>query len=338
MARISILVASVALAAGLGAIGAMATPTDPGGTFLDDDGNVHEPSIEAVADREITVGCDRAGTVYCPSQPVSRAQMATFLARALDLPAATSDHFTDDTNSTHEENINRVADAEISLGCGGTNYCPDAGLTRAQMATFLARALDLPAATSDHFTDDTNSTHEENINRVADAEISLGCGGTNYCPQDTLTRAQMATFLTRALDLTPLDPAPRPQTTTGIQLATFEFTFDCAEDIDCPGELSVPVDSAFFVLEGWDLENWSISSELDRQAFEDPATRTDFSFNGGDALNTEETFEVDANDTAQKRYSFQFPGSLTGTHELEVRWYQSNVLRFSVIVELTIET
>ena len=45
--------------------------------------SVRAPAIAAIAAAGITFGCD-AGR-YCPDEPVTRAQMATFLARALDL-------------------------------------------------------------------------------------------------------------------------------------------------------------------------------------------------------------------------------------------------------------
>ena len=89
--------------------------------------------------------------------------MASFLVRALDLPAATQDWFTDDEASIHESNINRIAEAGIASGCGGTKYCPKAVVSREQMASFLARALDLSGAAPDAFTDDETSIHEPNV-------------------------------------------------------------------------------------------------------------------------------------------------------------------------------
>ena len=74
--------------------------------------------------------------------------MATFLTRALKLPEPRHDFFTDDDGTTHENNINRLAEAGLSQGCNppdNDRYCPDQAITRAQMATFLARALDLIA-------------------------------------------------------------------------------------------------------------------------------------------------------------------------------------------------
>jgi hypothetical protein len=114
--------------------------------------------------------------------------------------------FTDDDGNTHEANIEAICDQEITQGCDAGNpalYCPDDLVTRAQMASFLARALNLDAGSGDRFTDDDGNTHEANIEAIADAAITLGCdtSGTLYCPADFVTRAQMASFLARALDL-----------------------------------------------------------------------------------------------------------------------------------------
>jgi hypothetical protein len=126
--------------------------------------------------------------------------MATFLVRALDLPAATRDYYTDDEGSIHEPNINALARAGITVGCDSGRFCPNGTVTRAQMATFLVRALDLPRADDDHFTDDEGWTHEANINALAESGITHGCGSTTFCPNGRVTRGQMAAFLHRALD------------------------------------------------------------------------------------------------------------------------------------------
>ncbi|MBW3613501.1 MAG: PQQ-dependent sugar dehydrogenase [Chloroflexi bacterium] len=144
----------------------------------------------------LTSGC--GGDRFCPKGAVARDQMASFLARALRLPAALRDHFSDDNGNKHEENINRIADAGITFGCGGGRYCPSGLVPRDQMASFLARALDLPPATRDHFTDDTGNRHENNINRFAEAGITHGCSATTFCPKGLTVREQMAAFLHRA--------------------------------------------------------------------------------------------------------------------------------------------
>ena len=63
----------------------------------------------------------------------------------------------------------------ITGGCAPTLFCPNARVTRAQMAMFLDRALDLPAATTDYFDDDDGRTGEASINALAKAAITGGC-------------------------------------------------------------------------------------------------------------------------------------------------------------------
>jgi len=139
--------------------------------------------------------------MYCPNGLVTRGQMATFLSRALSLPATSTDFFTDDENSVHENNINKIAAAGITAGCGPTTFCPNGLVTRAQMATFLSRGYSLPAATTNYFTDDAGSVHENNINKIRAAGITTGCGPTTYCPNGLVTRGQMAAFISRAAAL-----------------------------------------------------------------------------------------------------------------------------------------
>jgi hypothetical protein len=176
-------------------------PASAGSVFDDvDDGSTHAANIAALAEWGITAGCNTAGTLFCPNDPVNRGQMGTFMSRAFVTPTTSLDYFIDDETSVHQSAINSVASAGITQGCGTYLYCPFDSLTRAQMATFLVRALDLPSTGTDYFTDDNGSTHEAAINSVAAADITLGCGGTQFCPNNTITRAQMASFLVRSLE------------------------------------------------------------------------------------------------------------------------------------------
>ena len=146
----------------------------------------------------LTTGC--GVKLYCPNEAVSRAEMASFLVRALDLPPSEIDAFSDDDGTTHEADINALAAAEITSGCGPTTFCPTAPVSRAAMASFLVRALDLPASASDVFTDDAGSTHEADINALAAAGITTGCGPETFCPTSSVSRGQMAAFLHRAFE------------------------------------------------------------------------------------------------------------------------------------------
>jgi poly-gamma-glutamate capsule biosynthesis protein CapA/YwtB (metallophosphatase superfamily) len=212
---------SVVLAAGLSmttlrtGVIAEEAMLDPGGTFFDDDGNIHEGAIEAIADAGITRGCQDPD-LYCPDQPVTRGQMAAFLGRALNLPAATSDPFRDDDGSIFEADIAALAAAGITRGCAPESFCPEESVSRAEMAAFLTRALDLPRNDGDPFGDDDGSVFEADIAALAAAGITLGCdppANDSFCPDDPVQRDQMASFLARALELRLRTVAPRPAVT-----------------------------------------------------------------------------------------------------------------------------
>jgi hypothetical protein len=174
------------------------TPGGSSGPFSDIYGSVFYADIVWLYEAGITGGCGSGR--FCPNAWVTREQMASFLVRALDLPAATDDHFWDDGASMHEPDINALYEAGITGGCGQGQFCPSQPVSRAEMASFLSRALVLAASDENAFWDDNGSMHEPNINAVAAASIASGCADGRYCPDDHVTRAQMAAFLHRALD------------------------------------------------------------------------------------------------------------------------------------------
>ena len=177
------------------AAGLEAVYCDPSG-FMDIAASGFKTEIRWARDTGLTRGC--ATDLFCPLAVVNREQMASFLARVLRLPSASRDFFTDDEDSGHEADINRIAAAGLTLGCGGTQFCPLADVTREQMATFLRRAYSLPTTTRDYFTDDAGSRHEADINRLAASGITRGCAPTEFCPTTAVTREQMVAFLYRA--------------------------------------------------------------------------------------------------------------------------------------------
>jgi hypothetical protein len=124
--------------------------------------------------------------------------------------------FVDDDASVHEPNIEAIAAAGITKGCNppaNDRYCPVDGVTRGEMAAFLARGNDMKPSDEDHFTDDTGHTFENVINSLAAAGITKGCNppeNDRFCPNDTISRGEMATFLARAMGLEPIVPPERP--------------------------------------------------------------------------------------------------------------------------------
>jgi serine protease len=167
--------------------------------------------IETFATSGITGGC--APETYCPDNPVSRAQMAIFLERAMNggsyqPPPATGAVFLDvAATGFGAAFIEQFSRDGITGGCGGGNYCPSRPVTRAQMAVFILRAkygadFQPPSATGQVFADvgagDFAAAYIEQFSREG---ITGGCGGGNYCPNDVVTRAQMAVFLVKGFNL-----------------------------------------------------------------------------------------------------------------------------------------
>ena len=118
---------------------------------------------------------------------------------------------------THARNVECLKGTGITSGETATTYNPPGLVSRAQMANFIARMIDeandldapggttipdLPTAGAapDAFTDDENATTaEDNINRLAAANVVQGKTATTFAPTENVTRAQMATFIAEAL-------------------------------------------------------------------------------------------------------------------------------------------
>ena len=176
----------------------LVTDETPAATpFTDISSSPFKSEIEWLYGSGITSGC--SPTLFCPTGSVTREQMASFLVRALGLPSTTQDFFTDDDSSIHQADINRLAAAGVTGGCGPGIFCPGSNVTREQMASFLVRGFDLASAPTDYFVDDETSIHEADINSLAQSGITGGCGPGIFCPGSNVTREQMAAFLYRAM-------------------------------------------------------------------------------------------------------------------------------------------
>lgn len=104
---------------------------------------------EQLADLGITVGCGARATYHCPYAVVTHGQMAGFLRKAFDLPQDATSLFADIEGGFSSESIEAFAATGIPGGCAvyPDYFCPEAPVSRGQMATALARLLGLvPAA------------------------------------------------------------------------------------------------------------------------------------------------------------------------------------------------
>jgi SpoIID/LytB domain protein len=166
--------------------------------FEDDDGTTHEYTTVWVHAAGIAGGT--SATRFDPSRNVTRAQMATFINNTFAVPAATRHHFDDvAAGAPHARAINALAEAGIASGTGERRFSPDAPVTRAQMATFLANAAGWERSSgSTRFADvPAGSTHASSIAAIDREGVTSGCTADRYCPQDHVTRGQMTAFLYR---------------------------------------------------------------------------------------------------------------------------------------------
>ncbi|HVR78680.1 MAG TPA: peptidoglycan DD-metalloendopeptidase family protein [Acidimicrobiia bacterium] len=177
------------------------------GSFRDDDHSVHEANIDKIFAQGITLGCNPpTNDQFCPERNITRGEMAAFIARALNLTAMTGTSPYDDVDAhLFSIAVDKIQTAGIGFGCDVDSFCPDRPLERDEMAELLVRAFDYenPEA-QDFFTDDTDNPFHDSINRLAAAGITVGCNppdNDRYCPDRQLTRAEMATFFVRSLDL-----------------------------------------------------------------------------------------------------------------------------------------
>ena len=102
--------------------------------------------------------------------------------------------------------IEELAREGIASGCSASPplFCPNNTLTRAEMAVWLigARHENPPPATGTRFADvPANYWAARWIEQLAADGITAGCGGGNYCPEQPITRGEMAVFLAVAFHL-----------------------------------------------------------------------------------------------------------------------------------------
>jgi hypothetical protein len=155
----------------------------------------------------ITDGCSVQPLDFCPDDQLNRETMAIFIVRAVyngsnSFPYSTTPHFGDVSPADFGFPwIQRLFELGITSGCGSGNFCPNDPVTRADLAILIIRMRYGATATFDYpttpyFTDVTPATFGWSwIQRMAEDNITSGCGQGLYCPNDPVTRGEMAIFI-----------------------------------------------------------------------------------------------------------------------------------------------
>ena len=174
--------------------------------------DVHAASIDCITAYGMAKGFDDGS--YGPTLPVSRAQMASFVARLMKdagvaLPTNPPDAFPGDDGDVHELAINQLAALGVldgTTGQTGDRYNVSDPMKREDMAQILFNAYLVIVGESlppgpDAFTDDSSSDNQAAINSLAQVGVVEGTGGGLYDPTGSVSRAQMASFFVRYMQL-----------------------------------------------------------------------------------------------------------------------------------------
>ncbi len=192
-------------------------PAEPAcqGRFCDEDGSVHQTNIEQIAIWEITLGCDADDpTKFCPSAQITRRQMAAFLYRAVNrlgpIPPPAGIEITDVPTDAWYRTF---ADWVVSTGAFAApdgEFNPGGVVTRADMAVMMIasfpniNAVDEPEGLFNDVAG-VDPAVVRAVEGMYHTGVTKGCSTTplNYCPNQPVTRAQMASFFVRAVNYTP---------------------------------------------------------------------------------------------------------------------------------------
>lgn len=167
--------------------------------------------------------------------------------------------FADDDGSVHEADIIALYERGITRGCDVARYCPERAVSRGEMATMLVRAFGL-TGTGDGFSDTEGSIHRSAISTLAANGITRGCAPGRFCPERSITRGEMATFLVRVLGLGPAPSAGFDDTVSSEHasaidsLAAAGITRGCSPTSFCPHDRVTRGQLASFLIRA--LRHW----------------------------------------------------------------------------------
>jgi hypothetical protein len=173
-------------------------------------GSTHADNVTCAAALGIAEGVSLSPPRFAPERTVTRAQIASLLARLLDvtgvpLPDAGT-RFTDLGGSVHAENVERLAAAGIVRGRTTTTYAPGQPVTRGQLASLLAGTLryatgeELAPSGPSPFPD-VAGVHADNVTVAWELGLVLGRTDGTFHPDGSTRRDQAATVLVRTLDV-----------------------------------------------------------------------------------------------------------------------------------------
>ena len=173
------------------------------GVFVDvPEDSYYEEAVNWAVEKGITTGTD--ATHFSPDGICTRAQAVTFLWRAAGSPAAKSAvmPFTDvKAGSYYYDAVLWAVENGITKGTSETMFSPDATCSRAQIVTFLWRSQKSPAAgTANPFTDvKASAYYADAVLWAVKEDVTKGTTNTTFSPDANCTRAQIVTFIWRAL-------------------------------------------------------------------------------------------------------------------------------------------
>ena len=150
--------------------------------------------------QEITDGV--GNNLFAPDQPCTRAQVVTFLWRAAGSPEPKNvGSFSDvPASAYYAKAVAWAVDAGITTGTGEGRFSPDEPCTRAQVVTLLCRAQRAKAEGRAQFSDvPADAYYAEAVAWAAESGVTDGIGGGLFGPEQDCTRAQIVTFLWRAM-------------------------------------------------------------------------------------------------------------------------------------------
>lgn len=154
-------------------------------------------------EKGVTTGT--TANTFSPAQDCTRAQIVTFLYRAMGqpTPTQTSNPFTDVNQGDYYYNaVLWAVEQGITAGTTANTFSPSDPCTRAQAVTFLHRAMGQPSPTQtgNPFSDVATGTYYANaVLWAVEKGVTTGTTATTFAPDDTCTRGQIVTFLYRAM-------------------------------------------------------------------------------------------------------------------------------------------